>query len=297
MIVSPTPTTFDFGTRSRTSTSLPPPPRLDRPRPPSGSSGRSRSTALWLSVSSVTRATLARTRGRRCRRDRRSTDRSRRRRRATPSFVPAAIVTLCVDRALRVRRAPRRAPGRSRRSTAGRGSSAPPSAARSPARADSSRINCCRSVSTWARSFLFSDFASTRPCAQPTASRKGRETRSAATSNGRRIAARRALHAVERARAERDRDQDEREQHKAAHDDPALEGAGATRGVAGGGGALDGGAQDRKTDGPVARHALAKSSRLEPGDRPLGGAPSRSARPRTAACVGGRPGSGARPPA
>ena len=105
------------------------------------------------------------------------------------------------------------------------------------------------------------DLASARPCAQPAASRKGRETRSAATSKGRRIAGRGALHAVERARAERDRDQDEREQHKAAHDDPALEGAGATRGVAGGGGALDGGAQDRKTDGPVARHVLAKSSR------------------------------------
>jgi hypothetical protein len=36
-----------------------------------------------------------------------------------------------------------------------------------------------------ARSFLFSDFAWKRPRDQPTASRKGRETRSAATSNGR----------------------------------------------------------------------------------------------------------------
>ena len=76
-------------------------------------------------------------------------------------------------------------------------------------------------------------------------------------------------------RAERDGDQHEREQHESAHDDPALDGAGAVRGVAGSRGALDGGAQDRETDGPVAWHRLVSVA-----GSTLGSHPGRARAPR-----------------
>ena len=63
-----------------------------------------------------------------------------------------------------------------------------------------------------------------------------------------------ALDRIERRRAERDGQQGKREHDQTHHDEPTPEGARTGRGVAGGSGALDGGAQDRNADVPVARH-------------------------------------------
>ena len=132
-------------------------------------------------------------------------------------------------------------------------------AGRSPA-ARPSRHQCRRSWAFSARSFLFSDFASNRPRVQLAASRNGRVTRFGGDLERAQHRGRDALDGVERGRPERDGDQDQREQDQADHDDPALQRARASRGVAGGSGALDRGAQDRKTDVPVARHVRQEST-------------------------------------
>ena len=125
--------------------------------------------------------------------------------------------------------------------------------------ADSSWITCWRSFSTCVRSFLFSCLRADQAVRPADGVAERPRDAVGGDFEGAKDPGDRALGAVERARAERDRDQDEREQHQAAHDDPALEGTGATRGIAGGGGALDRRAQDREADGPVARHCTKPS--------------------------------------
>ena len=183
MTVSPTPTYGAFGTRSKTSTSPPPPLRT---MPTAAGFVRSVAvTALWPSVSSVTRddarshaLSIVPTSRLRCDHDVAGRD---------AVIGAGGDRDALVDRALRIRedRGVHAVEVRERRR---------PLVLRAASfsctfscTADSSWISCWRSVSTCARSFLFSDFASTSPCAQPAASRNGRETRSAATSKGRRI--------------------------------------------------------------------------------------------------------------
>ena len=122
-------------------------------------------------------------------------------------------------------------------------------------------------------SFAFSDFASASPWTQPIVSRNGPRRGRRRPRTGRRMPA--AVPWTPSSALERNETviRTSESGNQAAHDDPALEGTGATRGVAGGGGALDGVAQDREADGPVARHRPTQSS---------GGAlRSRSARPGT----------------